>query len=195
MARADPHNPVLLVMDKTPMTRRGKDLKQLIMQILGEAGWQVEPVIMEPDSTGQVHTDMPHIEAVKKNIRPGASLLAVGSGTVCDIAKHASYLCEKETGLRSSFVVFQTANSVSAFTSNMAPTFVDGVKRTLPSRYPDALLCDLETLADAPYEMTAAGVGDLLAAFVSLPDWYLANQLGMDDGYTEFAGRLHGTVG
>ena len=193
-ARADPQNPVLLVMDKTPMTRRGKDLKQLIMQILGEAGWQVEPIIMEPDRTSQVHTDMPHIEAVKKNIRPGASLLAVGSGTVCDIAKHASYLCEKETGTRSSFVVFQTANSVSAFTSNMAPTFVDGVKRTLPSRYPDALLCDLETLADAPYEMTAAGVGDLLAAFVSLPDWYLANQLGMDDGYTEFAGQLMGPL-
>ncbi len=193
-AKADATKPVLMVMDETPMSRKGQDLKQLIRQILTGAGWQVEPVIMQPDGTGQVHTDMPHIEAVKQHIREGAALLAVGSGTVCDITKHASFLCEKETGVRSPFVVFQTANSVSAFTSNMAPTFVDGVKRTLASRYPDALICDLETLADAPYEMTAAGVGDLLAVFVSLPDWYLANQLGMDDTYSELAQNLMGPL-
>ncbi len=193
-AGGDPGLPVLVVMDKTPMQRKGKDLKQLVLEILGTVGWRAEPVIMEPDTTGQVHTDMPHIEAVKQHIRDGVTLLAMGSGTVCDITKHASYLCEKEAGTRSKLVVFQTANSVSAFTSNMAPTFVEGVKRTLASRYPDALVCDLETLADAPYEMTAAGVGDLLAAFVSLPDWYLANQLGMDNSYSELAQDLMGPL-
>ena len=92
------------------------------------------------------------------------------------------------------FIVFQTANSVSAFTSCLAPVFINGVKRTVNSRYPDALICDLETLADAPREMTVAGVGDMLAGFVSLPDWYLANQLGMDPGYTEFAEQLLGPL-
>jgi glycerol-1-phosphate dehydrogenase [NAD(P)+] len=193
-AKGDPAQPVLVVMDQTPMQRKGKDLKQLLLEILGAAGWQAEPIIMQPDATGQVHTDMPHIEAVKRHVRAGVSLLAVGSGTVCDIAKHASYLCGRDNGTPSRLVVFQTANSVSAFASNMAPTFVEGVKRTLPSRYPDALVCDLETLADAPYEMTAAGVGDLLAAFVSLPDWYLANQLGMDDSYSELAQDLMGPL-
>ena len=192
--KAEIKKPLLVVMDETPMKRKGKDLKQLVMQILSEAGWQAQPVIVEADGTGQVHTDMPHIEAVKKNISPEVSLLALGSGTVCDITKHASYLYEKETGTTLKFAVFQTANSVSAFTSNMAPTFVDGVKRTLPSRYPDAVVSDLETLADAPYEMTVAGVGDLLAAFVSLPDWYLANQLGMDPAYNAFAQRLMGPL-
>jgi glycerol-1-phosphate dehydrogenase [NAD(P)+] len=191
---ADYKRPLLMVMDKTPMVRKGNDLKQLVIRILSETGWQVYPVIMEPDVTGQVHTDMAHIEAVKKNISPGASLLAVGSGTVCDITKHASYIYEKETGTPLKFVVLQTANSVSAFTSNMAPTFIDGVKRTLLSRYPDAVVSDLEILSDAPYEMTVAGVGDLLAAFVSLPDWYLANQLGMDPTYNEFAQRLMGPL-
>jgi glycerol-1-phosphate dehydrogenase [NAD(P)+] len=192
--RAEIKEPLLVVMDKTPMTRNGKDLKQLVMHILSEASWNVQPVIMEPDATGQVHTDMLHIEAVKKKISQGAALLAVGSGTVCDITKHAGYLFEKETGKTVKFIVYQTANSVSAFTSNMAPTFVDGVKRTLPSRYPDAVVSDLETLADAPYDMTVAGVGDLLAAFVSLPDWFLANQLGMDAAYNEFAQRLMGPL-
>ncbi len=193
-AESDPALPVLVVMDKTPMNRKGKDLKQLVVEIVETAGWQTELVILEPDAMGQVHTDMAHIEGVKRHIRAGVTLLALGSGTVCDITKHASYLCEKQDGTRSKLVVFQTANSVSAFTSNMAPTFVEGVKRTLASRYPDALICDLETLADAPYEMTAAGVGDLLAAFVSLPDWLLANQLGMDDSYSELAQDLMGPL-
>jgi glycerol-1-phosphate dehydrogenase [NAD(P)+] len=42
--------------------------------------------------------------------------------------------------------------------------------------------------------MTVAGVGDMLACFVSLPDWYLANSLGMDPGYSEFASRLLGPI-
>ena len=76
----------------------------------------------------------------------------------------------------------------------MAPTFVDGVKRTLPSRYPDVLICDLETLRDAPRSMTVAGVGDLLAAFGSYADWWLAYRLGMDHTYTEFAQTLMGPL-
>jgi glycerol-1-phosphate dehydrogenase [NAD(P)+] len=77
----------------------------------------------------------------------------------------------------------------------MAPVFVEGVKRTLDSTYADALICDLETLRDAPREMTAAGVGDLLAAFVSLPDWLLAHRLGMDPGYNALPGLLMGPLG
>src|ERR1700690_4034199 len=144
--KADLKKPLLVVMDETPMTRKGKDLKELVKKILSEAGWQVQTVIVEPDSTGQVHTDMMHIEAVKNCFSLGAGTLVLGSGTVCDITKHASYLYEKGSGTTLKFVVIQTANSVSAFTSNMAPTFVDGVKRTLPSRYPDAVRSSLETL-------------------------------------------------
>lgn len=192
--KADSKKPLFVIMDKTLMVRKGSDLKQLVMQILSSAGWQVNPIILEPDTSGQVHTDMARINRVKGNFSANCSLLALGSGTVCDITKHAAYLYEKETGTQLNFIVFQTANSVSAFTSNMAPTFMDGVKRTLPSRYPDALVCDLETLSGAPYEMTVAGVGDLLAAFVSLPDWYLANQLGMDPAYNEFARHIMGPL-
>lgn len=190
----NPSDPLLVVMDKTPMKRKGQDLKKLVMQILSDAGWRVHPFELEPDLTGQVHTDMPHIEEVKTAIQSRTVLIALGSGTVCDITKHAAFLYEKATGHRPVFVVFQTANSVSAYTSNMAPTFVEGVKRTLHSRYPDVLVCDLETLADAPYDMTVAGVGDLLAAFVSIPDWYLANRLGMDPTYTDFARLLMGPM-
>lgn len=189
-----PQAPLLVVMDTTQMMRGHNELKPLLLKILRQAGWKTEVLVLEPDATGQVHTDMPHIEKVKSYLQPGMAVLSVGSGVVTDVAKHGCFLYEQETTERPLFVVFQTANSVSAYTSNMAPTFIEGVKRTLPSRYPDALVCDLETLRDAPYEMTVAGVGDLLAAFVSFPDWYLASVLGMDPGYSEFPQALIGPI-
>jgi glycerol-1-phosphate dehydrogenase [NAD(P)+] len=191
---AQEDKPLILVMDETPMLREGEGLKELILSTLKKDGWQVQVAMMRADESGQVHTDMPHIREVQANLSPGCSVLAVGSGVITDIAKHGCFLYQQETGETVPLVVFQTANSVSAFTSNMSPTFVDGVKRTLDSRYPDALICDLETLRDAPTEMTAGGVGDMLAVFVSFPDWYLAHRLGMDSTYSELAKILVGPL-
>jgi glycerol-1-phosphate dehydrogenase [NAD(P)+] len=176
------------------MRRGQQDLKELLLGTLRNEGWQTQVVWMCPDASGQVHTDMPHIREVQASLSRGCSVLSVGSGVVTDIAKHGCFLYGQETGQAVPYVVYQTANSVSAFTSNMSPTFVDGVKRTLDSRYPDALICDLETLRDAPAEMTAGGVGDMLAVFVSFPDWYLAHSLGMDSGYSELAKHLVGPL-
>ena len=191
---ADRSQPLLIVMDEAVMRRGSDELKPLLLGMLRRDGWNIAPLVMQPDATGQVHTDMPHVDAVKAQLRKGAAVLSVGSGTITDVAKHGCFTYEQGSGYRAPFVVFQTANSVSAYTSNMAPTFVEGVKRTLPSRYPDAVVCDLETLRDAPYEMTVAGVGDLLAAFVSLPDWRLARVLGVDPSYARLPEALMGSL-
>jgi glycerol-1-phosphate dehydrogenase [NAD(P)+] len=185
----------VLVTDETLKRRDGNDLNAQMLDTLRKDGWHVQVCLMPQDESGQVHTDMPHIELVKKSLSLGCAVLSVGSGVVTDIAKHGCFLYQQETGEKVPFVVYQTANSVSAFTSNMSPTFVDGVKRTLDSRYPDALICDLETLRDAPMEMTVGGVGDMLAVFVSFPDWYLAYRLGMDSTYSELAKNLVGPLG
>lgn len=185
---------VLMVMDPTPMYRCGESLKPLVRQVLENAGRTTDVLCLFPDTSGQVHTTMTQVERVKAQLNPGTIVVAIGSGTISDISKHACYCFEQETGVHLPLVLYQTANSVSAFTSNMAPVFVNGVKRTLPSRYPNALVCDLETLRDAPYELTVAGVGDIMAAFVSFPDWYLAHCLGMDDGYSELPRLLMGPL-
>lgn len=191
LAGAGRDQPLLVVTDQAAMRRGNDALKPLLLGQLQTAGWQAELLWLEPGSDGQVHTEFPQIERVKQRLQPGAALLSVGSGTVTDIAKHAAHLYRQEqSGAPIPFVVYQTANSVSAYTSNMAPTLVGGVKRTLPSRYPDVLVCDLETLRDAPREMTVSGVGDLLAGLVSFADWHLAWRLGMDPSYSEFAATL-----
>ena len=195
VAGIKPDHQLLVVMDRSPMQREGRDLKDLILKILAESSWPIEVAWLEADNTGQVHTDFAQINFVKARLQTNSAVLSVGSGTVTDIAKHACYIYQQEGNVSHlPFVVYQTANSVSAYTSNMAPTFVDGVKRTLPSRYPDVLICDLETLRDAPRLMTVAGVGDLLAAFNSYADWWLAHRLGLDSTYTEFAQTLMGPL-
>jgi glycerol-1-phosphate dehydrogenase [NAD(P)+] len=194
LAGADPQQPLLVVMDRTPMQRAGADLKPLIMNLLSQAGWPAEALWLEPGADGQVHTDFLQIERVGAWLRPGVAVLSVGSGVVTDVAKHACYVHQQQTSTHLPFVIYQTANSVSAYTSNMAPVFVEGVKRTLTSRYPDVLICDLETLRDAPPAMTVAGVGDLLAAFSSFADWRLAHQLGLDPTYNTFAQTLMGPL-
>ena len=195
MAGVSPDQPLSVVMDRTPMQREGRQLKELILKVLQGTGWKYDVIWLDPDRTGQVHTDFPQINFVKSCLQANSAVLSVGSGTVTDIAKHACYIYQQEQNIPPlPFVVYQTANSVSAYTSNMAPTFVDGVKRTLPSRYPDVLICDLETLRDAPRSMTVAGVGDLLAAFSSYADWWLAYRLGLDNTYTEFAQILMGPL-
>lgn len=191
---AGPEQPVLMVVDRTPMLRSGEDLKSQVMTVLSAAGRHVEPVILAPDASGQVHADEDRVEEVKTRLRQGVCVVSVGSGTVTDIAKHACYQFEQESRIRLAMAVYQTANSVSAFTSNMAVISTRGVKRTRESRYADALICDLETLRDAPREMTVAGVGDLLAAFVSLPDWCLAHRLGLDPSYSGLPQALMGRL-
>jgi glycerol-1-phosphate dehydrogenase [NAD(P)+] len=193
-AGAEPSKTVLVVMDATPMNRGTESLKPLILSRLESEGWQPVQVIVPSDGSGQVHAGMEAVTYVKEKIQPGFSVLSVGSGNITDITKHACYTWEQETGKSLPLVAFQTANSVTAFTSSMAVLFMNGVKRTVTSRYPDALVCDLETLRDAPYPMTAGGVGDMLAVFVSYPDWYLAYRFGIDPTYSEFALELLGPV-
>ena len=137
-------------------------------------------------SDGLVHADLENVARGRAAIGGRqTTVVALGSGTVCDVAKHACFLAEGEDGARTTLVLVPTAASVTAFTSSLAVLLIDGVKRTRPSRFPDAVVCDLETLAAAPPAMTRAGLGDCLARFVSYGDWYLAHQLGLVDRYSE----------
>ena len=65
----------------------------------------------------------------------------------------------------------------------MAVLLRNGVKRTVPSRWPDALIVDLEVIADAPPDMNQAGFGELCSMFTAPADWHLATAIGLDDGY------------
>jgi glycerol-1-phosphate dehydrogenase [NAD(P)+] len=97
------------------------------------------------------------------------------------MAKHAAFLYDQKHPEQTPmvYICIPTANSVTAYAANMAVLLKDGVKRTLPSRYPTAIISDLRVLASAPKAMTLAGLGDCCARFVAYGDWYLASALGL----------------
>jgi glycerol-1-phosphate dehydrogenase [NAD(P)+] len=135
---------VVLVVDGTPMTRAGVDLKPMVRGLLSGEGFETRSVELPGDEHGVVHPDLREVEIVKRTIRPGAPVVALGSGVVTDISKHACFTYEQERPdePRVPLAVCQTANSAPAFASGMAVISKDGVKRTWPSRLPDALVAD-----------------------------------------------------
>jgi len=186
-AGVNPGSKVLLVVDETPMLREDVDLKRFVRDLLYVAGYHETTCHLEHDEYGLVHAEFEHVEGILWGLEPGTALIALGSGTVTDIAKHAAYLFDQRHPELPSmaYICIPTANSVTAYAANMAVLLKDGVKRTLPSRFPTALISDLRILASAQKAMTLAGLGDSCARFVAYGDWYLASALGLVDFYSE----------
>ncbi len=169
---------VLLLQGRKPFVREGVDLKPAVYEQLVGAGLNVE-LLEIGDEHGYLHSDFAEVEQVRLHLRYDKTAVALGSGKICDVTKHACFEYEQETGMHIPFIVVQTANSVIAFGSGMATITKDGVKRTWPSRLPDTLLLDGHILCDAPFEYTIGGVGDLSVIAVSFGDWSLGARLGM----------------
>ena len=64
---------------------------------------------------------------------------------------------------------------MNGYTSAIAALTVCGLKKTLPANPPIAVIADLNVLCNAPYELIAAGLGDVMSKPVSNADWQLAH--------------------
>jgi glycerol-1-phosphate dehydrogenase [NAD(P)+] len=100
--------------------------------------------------------------------------IAVGSGTINDVVKRASYEC----GIR--YACVPTAPSVDGFTSYGAAITVQGFKVTLKCPAPIVVITDENILRQAPLALISAGYADLLAKLPSGADWILAEALGIE---------------
>jgi glycerol-1-phosphate dehydrogenase [NAD(P)+] len=168
-------NRIVMVVDATPMTVHGEALKTKLFELMSS---QFHVAFVELGSGETLlHADEKAISQAKEAIADHGCVVVVGSGTIVDICKDATYQTDKK------LVVVQTAASVNAFSDNMAVLLKEGVKRTVPSRWPDALIIDLDVIAEAPRAMNIAGFGDLLAMWTAPADWYLAHVTGMNQGY------------
>ena len=95
-------------------------------------------------------------------------LLAAGSGTLNDINKFAA------VNLGVSCATVATAPSMDGYVSGVSALTFGGKKITLNTWTPDWLIIDCDTLAAAPSEMIAAGIGDVAGKYNCLLDWKLA---------------------
>jgi glycerol-1-phosphate dehydrogenase [NAD(P)+] len=177
---ASAHGPIALLTDSVPKRRGRTDLMSAVEERL-KGVREVRPAVLE-GKAHRVHADRETLNRAKDLVEGASCIVTVGSGTLVDIGKAVSAALG---GMP--HVAVQTATSVNGFADDQSVLLVEGVKRTTPTRYPDALIADAETLVEAPPPLNLAGVGDLLAMFTAPADWMLAAQLGMADSFAPTA--------
>ncbi len=96
-------------------------------------------------------------------------IMAIGSGVVNDCCKVLAHTA----GLRS--MVVATAPSMDGYASNSSSMIQNRVKVTLYNACPSAIIADVDILKNAPQRMLWAGLGDMLAKYVSICEWRISS--------------------
>lgn len=96
-------------------------------------------------------------------------IVGVGSGVINDICKIVSNVTGKP------YIIVATAPSMDGYASATSSMSMDGVKVSLNSRCADVIVGDTDILKTAPDHMLKAGLGDMMAKFVSIAEWRIAN--------------------
>ncbi len=162
---------VVVLAAATPMTVRGSALAEAVGQRVADR-FTLKWVVLGPAS-GSVHADEQTVAAATRAAAGARCVITVGSGTITDIGKAAA-------GAGTPLLAVQTATSVNGYADPFSVLLRAGVKRTTPTRWPDALIADTDVLLDAPARLNLAGLGDMAAMFTATADWYLAALLGAD---------------
>ncbi len=110
-------------------------------------------------------------------------IVAVGSGVVNDLGKILSNVSGKP------YMIVGTAPSMDGYASATSSMTRDGLKTSLPSRSADIIVGDVDILCRAPMHMMKAGLGDMLAKFVSICEWRIAHVL-LGEYYCEEIAQL-----
>ena len=168
---ADGAGEVVILAAATPITVRGTRLRDVVESQVASS-YALRWVVLGP-AGGSVHADEQTVTAARKGAEGAGCVITVGSGTICDIGKAAA-----APGVP--LVAVQTATSVNGYADPFSVLLKSGVKRTTPTRWPDALIADTDVLVDAPDRLNLAGLGDMAAMFTATADWYLAALLRAD---------------
>jgi glycerol-1-phosphate dehydrogenase [NAD(P)+] len=75
------------------------------------------------------------------------------------------------------YMIVGTAPSMDGYASATSSMTRDGLKTSLPSTSADIIVGDTDILCQAPLHMMKAGLGDMLAKYVSICEWRIANLL------------------
>ena len=164
-----------LVMDKTPILRRGEPIKPEIGRLLADR-FTVREIVLD-DGHAELHASEPVLAEARAAVAGVDVVVSIGGGTITDIGKVAS----ASAGVP--LVVVQTAASVDGFTDDVSVLLRNGVKRTTPTRWPDVVLADVDTVHQAPRMMKIAGFGEFTSMFTAPADWLLASLVGTDTSF------------
>ena len=163
---------IVLLTDTTPIMR-GQDKLSTVVQSQLQSH-SVKTVMLD-GGHATLHADETTLDAAAEAVKGADLIITIGSGTMTDVGKIAAL---RNGGIPQ--IVVQTAASVDGFTDNVSVILRNGVKRTVPSRWPTIVLADTTTIGGAPRELNTSGFGEAISLFTAPADWCLANLVGLD---------------
>jgi len=146
------------------------------VRALRSAGFSVADRILRDGAGGASPVcDDPTKDALAAELPAADVLVGVGSGVVNDLCKWVA----AERGVP--YAVYATAASMNGYSAaNVAPS-IRGVKSLFRARAPLAIAADPAVIENAPFALTASGLGDAIAKPVSTADWLMNHRLFGED--------------
>lgn len=96
-------------------------------------------------------------------------VIGVGSGVINDIGKILSATAKLP------YVIIGTAPSMDGYASATSSMTRDGLKISLQSKCADVIIGDIDIIKNAPMHMLKAGLGDMVAKYISICEWRISN--------------------
>ena len=123
-----------------------------------------------PPRKGKMEPDEWAVGALTMALDPACDVIvAVGSGVINDCGKVLAHACNLSS------MVVCTAPSMDGYCSNSASMIQNRLKVSLYNACPEAIIADTDILATAPDIMLQAGLGDMLAKYVSVCEWRISH--------------------
>lgn len=177
------------------------DVRGNVHHYIEQLGWNVKTILVVCDeNTDKIlgedissrikakkhilpHPVKPTLAAIRQvvgviKVQKIEAVIAVGSGTLNDICKYASFLAGKP------YVVFPTAPSMNGYASISASVIDKGYRTSKRAHLPTGIFVDLEVLMQAPRALIHSGVGDSLCCFTAQADWLMSHLL-LDTSYNK----------
>ena len=144
-----------------------------LLDSLASAGFDVAKKLIYRDMK---YARVEQVREVELLAREVDGIISVGTGSLNDICRVASFELDKK------FCIFATAPSMDGFASDTAPIIENEFKNSWQARQPMVILADTKILAKAPAELKSAGFGDMVAKYLGILEWRIAN-LVIDEYY------------
>lgn len=110
-------------------------------------------------------------------------ILGVGSGVINDISKIVAEVTKNP------YIIVATAPSMDGYASAASSMSMDNLKISLPSKCPNVIIGDIDILKNAPIRMLQSGLGDMLAKYISICEWRIANLI-VGEYYCDYVAEL-----
>ena len=146
---------------------------EITMQVLGNRvrdrlraeGERVDELVLERPCG-----DLDTVKLVSERSKYAEVLIAVGSGSVSDLVKYASFSDGRE------YSVFPTS-PMNAYTTNTASLLDKGIKLSLPAHGATGVFFDLSVLAACPDRLIANAFADIVCRTTAQVDWLISHKL------------------